>query len=71
MYLCTEKENGLLIKLSPDDIVQLLKPKEGRLNVDACFINVNHGEKIARAFVELGVLQVFTFERDESQKEDL
>ena len=36
-----------MINVSPQEFIKILKPKEGRLNVDAAFINVYNGQKIA------------------------
>ena len=38
--LCIESENGQLIKLTPKELYDTLKPREGDLNVDVVFINV-------------------------------
>ena len=45
--LCIEGENGTLVKLQTYELYNILKPKEGDLNVDVVFINVQNGEKIA------------------------
>ena len=37
------------------ELEELLKPVEGKLNIDVVFINVHHGNSIAEVFRNLGV----------------
>ena len=60
--LLLENPNGLIKKMTPDELYQKLKPQEGKLNVDVVFINMKNGSKIAEVFKRLKVSQIFTYE---------
>jgi len=61
--LCIEGEDGLLERLSPDQLFNLLKPKEGQINIDAVFLNIEQSDKLASVFINLAVPHVFSFKQ--------
>jgi hypothetical protein len=51
--LLLENPNGLIRKMTPEELYQKLKPQEGKLNVDVVFVNMKNGTKIAEVFKRL------------------
>ena len=61
-YLCIEGKNGEIQYLNFEDIKTILRPDNGRLNVDVVVVAIPESANIAQAFVELGVPHVIGFD---------
>ena len=59
--------------MSLSKLYDILKPKEGKLNIDCVFINIENGEDIGKVFKRLHVPQIFTWTKkvsDEKKEEE-
>jgi hypothetical protein len=45
--------NGSARKIPADEFEKMLKPQETKLNIDAVFVNIPNGSKIAQVFKNL------------------
>ena len=59
--ICLEGNNGEIEKMTVRELEELLQPQNGNFKVDAVFVNIDKGKRIAKVFQNLGVPQIFTF----------
>ena len=64
--LCIEGNNGEIEYLSMDEIKKILRPNEGRLNVEVVVLAIPDCLELAQAFVDLGVPHVIAFDFKQS-----
>eukprot|EP00347_Sterkiella_histriomuscorum_P024050 403332474 len=61
-YLCIEGKNAQIEYISIKEMKNLLKPANSRLNIDLVVLAIPESEKLAQAFVEMGVPHVVFFD---------
>jgi len=65
--MVVEDENFHEVCLTPDDLKQILQPKEGNLNVYLVLIELPNCSKFVEVFKELGVEHVISFTHQPSR----
>jgi hypothetical protein len=61
--LCIETVNGEFKELSSMELKEIIEENNNKLNIDAVFINIPGGIEIAKVFRDLGVNQVFVYNK--------